>query len=146
MIRQLILFLTLLIVSCIVSVASARAQQSIAAAVNKQCEKELSTYCKGVTLGEGRIASCLYAYEDHLSLACAEAVYDGIMDLQAATANLEVFSRKCASDLLRHCGSVVPGQARLYQCLVENQSKLNDDCSASVKAAEPDMRRLGLLK
>ena len=144
--RQLIVALTLLAVSGIGAVGSAGAQQSIVEAVKKQCEKELNTYCKGVTLGEGRVASCLYAYEDHLSLGCAEAVYDGIMDLQAATANLEVFSRKCASDLLQHCGSVVPGQARLYQCLVENQSKLNGDCAASVKAAEPDMRRLGLLK
>lgn len=142
--RQLIVLASAVV--CIGLVASANAQQSIIDSVNKSCAAELNSYCKGVTLGEGRIASCLYAYEDHLSLQCAEAVYDGVMDLQAATANLEVFAKKCAADLLQHCGSVVPGQARLYRCLVDNQSKLNEDCSASVKAAEPDMRRLGLLK
>jgi len=43
------------------------AQQSLVQGAAEGCKKEIETYCKGVTPGEGRILACLYAYEDKLS-------------------------------------------------------------------------------
>lgn len=134
------------LVGLMLSAVPVLAQQSIADAVKQGCAKELQTYCKGVTAGDGRIASCLYAYEDKLSLQCAVAVYKGVMDLQVATANLEIYARQCSSDLLQYCSAVVPGGGRLYECLTKNKATLTGECSATVKKAEPEMRRLVLVK
>lgn len=126
--------------------APARGEQSIVEAVKQGCAKELQTYCKGVTPGRGRIASCLYAYEDKISLGCAVAVYNGIVDLQTATAHLEYYAQECGSDLLQYCGDVVPGGGRLYQCLAKNKATLTDACRSGLPAAEEEMRKLGLSK
>ena len=120
------------------------AQQSIVAEVNQQCANELKTYCKGVTLGDGRVAACLYAYEDKLSMACAVAVYRGAEDLFKASANLEVYANQCSSDLMQYCSTVQPGGGRLYECIKKNKATLTDTCRAGLKKAEPDMKRLGL--
>ncbi|MDH3317934.1 MAG: cysteine rich repeat-containing protein, partial [Gammaproteobacteria bacterium] len=46
---------------------SVLAAENIVESVAKGCEKELSSYCKNVTVGEGRVLACLYAYGDKLS-------------------------------------------------------------------------------
>lgn len=122
----------------------ALAQQSITAEVNAKCAKELQTYCKGVTLGEGRVAACLYAYEDKLSVQCAVAVYNGVEDFWAANANLQKYAKTCSSDLLQYCSDVPAGGGRLYECIKKNKATLTDACRAALTKAEPDMKRLGL--
>ncbi|MCU0732132.1 MAG: cysteine rich repeat-containing protein [Hyphomonas sp.] len=122
----------------------ALAQQSITAEVNEKCAKELQTYCKGVTLGEGRVAACLYAYEDKLSAQCAVAVYKGVDDFWAANANIQAYAKICSSDLLQYCSDVPAGGGRLYACIKKNKATLTDACRAALTKAEPDMKRLGL--
>lgn len=124
----------------------ARGEQSIVESVLKGCANELRTYCKAVSPGRGRIASCLYAYEDKLSLSCAVAVYNGIVDLQTTTAHLEYYAQECGSDLLQYCGDVVPGGGRLYQCLAKNKATLTDACRSGLPSAEEEMRKLDLTK
>lgn len=134
------------IIALVLAAAPASAQQSIVDAVKQGCAKELQTYCKDVTAGEGRIASCLYAYEDKLSLGCAVAVYNGILDLEEANESLRVYAKQCSSDLLQYCSTAVPGGGRLYGCLVKNKATLTQECSGAVKKAEPQMRKLGIVK
>ena len=128
------------------AVIPASAQQSIVDAVKQGCAQELQTYCKDVTAGEGRIASCLYAYEDKLSLGCAQAVYNGILDLEKANVSLRVYAKQCSSDLMQYCSTVVPGGGRLYDCLKKNKATLTGECSGAIKKAEPQMRKLGIVK
>lgn len=123
---------------------AALAQQSITAEVSAKCAKELQTYCKGVTLGEGRVAACLYAYEDKLSVQCAVSVYNGVEDFWAANANLQKYAKTCSSDLLQYCSDVPAGGGRLYACIKKNKATLTDACRAALTKAEPDMKRLGL--
>jgi hypothetical protein len=68
------------------------------------------------------------------------------MDLQLATANLEIYAKQCSSDLLQYCSNVIPGGGRLYECLSKNKATLTGECSGAVKRAEPEMRRLGIVK
>ncbi len=44
-----------------------QAGDDLLASVGKGCEKELVTYCKDVTPGEGRVLACLFAHGDKLS-------------------------------------------------------------------------------
>jgi hypothetical protein len=128
------------------SVGSASAQQSIVQSVTQGCAKELQTYCKDVTMGEGRVASCLYAYEDKLSLACASSVYRGMVDLEKADVALRIYSKQCSSDLLQYCSAEVPGGGRLFTCLKKNKATLTRDCARALKEGEPHMRKLGLIQ
>lgn len=128
----------------VLSASCASAQQSIVEEVNTKCANELKTYCKGVTLGEGRVAACLYAYEDKLSAQCAVAVYRGVDDFFAANANLRVYTKQCSSDLLQYCSKVPAGGGRLYDCIKKNKATLTDACRDALSKAEPDMKRLGL--
>ena len=124
----------------------ALAQQSIVQDIKQGCAKELNTYCKDVSAGEGRVASCLYAYEDKLTLGCAVAVYNGVLDLQEANESLRIYTKQCGSDLLQYCSAEIPGGGRLYACLVKNKATLTEECSSAVKKAEPQMRKLGIVK
>lgn len=128
----------------LLSAPVANAQQSIVAEVNSKCASELKTYCKGVSLGEGRVAACLYAYENKLSAQCAVAVYRGVEDFFAANANLQVYAKQCSADLLQYCSKVQAGEGRLYECIRKNKATLTDTCRAALSKAEPDMKRLGL--
>jgi hypothetical protein len=134
------------ILAAMTSIGSASAQQSIVQSVNQGCAKELQTYCKDVTMGEGRVASCLYAYEDKLSLTCAAAVYRGVVDLENADVALKIYARQCSSDLMQYCSGEVPGGGRLFGCLKKNKATLTKDCSRALKNGEPMMRRLGLIQ
>ncbi len=126
------------------SVSYAHAQQSIVSEVNTKCANELKSYCKGVLLGEGRVAACLYAYEDKLSTQCAVAVYRGVEDFFAANANLRYYAKQCSADLLQYCSKVPAGDGRLYECIKKNKATLTDACRDALIKAEPDMKRLGL--
>jgi len=43
------------------------AAEQLIDSVKKGCSKELTNSCKEVTLGEGRVIACLYAYSDKLT-------------------------------------------------------------------------------
>lgn len=139
------IFRNLVFVAAILPASTALAQQSITAEVNEKCANELKTYCKGVTLGDGRVAACLYAYEDKLSAQCTLAVYRGVEDFWIANENLKVYAKVCSADLVQYCSTVPAGGGRLFSCIKKNKATLTDACRAALSKAEPDMKRLGLI-
>ena len=50
--------------------AQAQTSDTLADDLKKACNKELTTFCKGVPQGQGRILACLYAFEDKVSDKC----------------------------------------------------------------------------
>jgi len=64
------------------------AQPTLAQQVVAGCGTELESYCKGVTLGEGRLLACLHAYEDKLSSRCDYTLYDAATTLDHAVTAL----------------------------------------------------------
>ena len=137
-------YISMILLTSLFAGTAASAQQSIVGEVSAKCANELQTYCKGVTIGEGRVAACLYAYEDKLSVSCAVAVYDGVRDFFNATKNLDIYAKQCSSDLVQYCSTVVPGEGRLYECIRKNKATLTDSCRAALAKSAPDMKRLGL--
>ncbi len=66
----------------------ATALEDIVDSVATGCEKELSSFCKDVTPGDGRILACLYAHADKISGRCEYAVYDAAAQLERAVSAL----------------------------------------------------------
>jgi hypothetical protein len=97
------------------------------------CKKEIDTYCKGVTQGEGRILACLYAYEDKLSGRCEYALYDAAAQLERVVTALTYLANECRDDLKAYCSNVKPGEGRLINCMKKNDSKLKTRCKTALK-------------
>ena len=111
----------------------ASAQQSLVDSVVKGCDKELKTYCKDVTPGEGRGLACLYAFSDKLSPQCEYALYDAAAQLERAINALAYAANECREDLTKFCADIKPGQGRLLQCIEKNDAKVSARCKTALK-------------
>lgn len=107
--------------------------QAITQKVQKDCQKELDAYCKGVSSGEGRVFACLYAYSDKLSGRCEHALYDAAAQLEKAVAKLNRVADSCANDIAQHCTDIKPGEGRIATCLTKNQDKITPACRQTMK-------------
>jgi hypothetical protein len=111
----------------------ASAQQALVESVVKGCDKELKTYCKDVTPGEGRGLACLYAFSDKLSAQCEYALYDAAVQLERAVNALAYVANECGGDLKTYCSGIKPGEGRLLQCIEKNDAKVSNRCKQALK-------------
>lgn len=116
-----------------VLVLNATAAENIVETVAKGCEKELTSYCKDVTPGEGRILACLYAHSDKLSGQCEYALYDAAAQLERFVAALSYLANECDDDLDKFCTGVAAGEGRLLKCLDDNSAKISARCTQALK-------------
>lgn len=116
---------------CAVSLPAA-ALEEIIESFAAGCEKELTTYCKDVTPGEGRILACLYAHGDKVSGRCEYAVYDAAAQLQRAVSTLAYLANECDADFEKVCGKVELGEGRILTCLKENQAIVTPRCNQAM--------------
>jgi hypothetical protein len=99
------------------------------------CRVELSTFCKDVSPGEGRVLACLYAFQDKLTPRCEYALYDSISQLERTLNNLAYTVTECRDDLKAYCADVKAGEGRLLDCLNRNEDKISIRCSYALKDA-----------
>jgi hypothetical protein len=111
----------------------ASAAEGLIETVAKGCDKEIKTYCKDVTPGEGRVLACLYAHEDKLSGQCEYALYDAAARLQRAITALAYVANECEADLRAFCSDIQPGGGRLLQCIEKNDAKVSKRCKQAMK-------------
>jgi len=121
------------VVSLLLTAGWAQAEDSLVEGVKKACHKELTTFCKGVQPGEGRILACLYAFQDRVSGKCSYAVYDAAAQLEQAATALKFAAAECKDDLLKYCGNVQVGKGRVKACLDKNEKSLSDRCKDALK-------------
>ncbi len=111
----------------------ASAQQSLVDSVVKGCDKELKTFCKDVTPGEGRVLACLYAFEDKLSGQCEYALYDAAVQLERVVNAVAYAANECREELTKYCSDIKPGEGRLLQCIEKNDAKISKRCKQALK-------------
>ena len=116
-----------------VSVSSVWAADDIIETVAKGCEKELTSYCKDVTVGEGRVLACLYAYSDKLTGQCEYALMDAAVQLERFVAALTYVANECDADLDKFCSEVAVGEGRLLNCLELNTEKVSARCNQALE-------------
>lgn len=131
MYRYKILFMSLIMLT--LCIGSAYAETGPIEKVLEGCKKELETYCKGVTPGEGRILACMYAYSDKLSSKCEYALYDAAAQLERAVAALTFVANECKDDLMKFCADVQVGKGRVLDCLEKNEEKISGRCKSALK-------------
>ena len=97
------------------------------------CQQELTTFCKDVTPGEGRVIACLFAYQDKISSRCEYALYDSVGQLDRTLTNLSYAINECRDDLKSYCADTKPGEGRLLDCLSKNETKISNRCNYALK-------------
>lgn len=125
--------IVLAVIMAIGIAGSLSAQESLIDTVANGCKAEITTYCKDVKPGEGRILACLYAYGDKLSGKCEYALYDAAARLERAVAALTYVAKECEADLAANCSGVKAGEGRLLQCLEKNDAKVSQRCKGAIK-------------
>jgi hypothetical protein len=123
----------LVVAGLILTGGRAQAEETLVDSVKKACNKELTTFCKGVVPGEGRVLACLYAFEDKVSDKCAYAVYDAVDQLERAVAALKFAAGECKEDLQKYCADVKPGQGRGLACINKNEKSVSQRCKDALK-------------
>ena len=131
--RKIIFIFLIVFGSALLAAPSALALDKLVASVAKGCEKEITTFCKDVTPGEGRILACLYAHEDKLSGQCEYALYDAAVQLERVVAALTYVANECRDDLKAYCADVKPGEGRLLDCIEKNREKVSDRCMQAIR-------------
>lgn len=111
----------------------ASAQQMLLDSVATGCDKEIKTFCKDVTPGEGRVLACLYSFWDKLSDQCDNALFDAAVQLDRAVATLSYVANECRDDFKNYCDNIQPGEGRLLQCIDRNYGKVSRRCKQALK-------------
>ena len=130
--KMLVVSLSLCLVMLLGGLALAE-EKGLVETVLDGCKKDIETYCKGVTPGEGRILACLYAYQDKLSNRCEFALYDAAAQLERAITALTYLANECKDDLKAYCSDVKPGEGRLINCIDKNMEKVSNRCKQAIK-------------
>jgi hypothetical protein len=126
--------ISLVVLGCMLLLGGmALAEQGPVEIVAEGCKKDIETYCKSVTPGEGRVLACLYAYQDKLSNRCEYALYDAAAQLEKAINALTYLANECRDDLKTFCSDVKPGEGRLIQCIEKNKEKISARCKQAIK-------------
>jgi len=107
--------------------------QDIIAELAEGCGPEIEEFCSRVTLGEGRLAACFYAYEDQLSDKCQHTLYVVSEQLEAAAIVLDYFVEQCGDDIVKLCPDVEAGDGRIVSCLAAQSTALSSSCSDVIK-------------
>jgi hypothetical protein len=97
--------------------------------IQKECKSDLDKYCKDVSPGDGKIASCLDSRGDQLSPSCKKAWTGAKAQIsdQVDSANL-AFRNSCGKDVQKFCKNEPSGRGRLLTCLDGHRNDLSSSC------------------
>lgn len=112
---------------------TAFAADKLTETIKNGCKAELSTYCKDVTPGDGRVLACLYAHSDKLTAKCEYALFDAAAQLEQAINALAYAAYECEDDLEKYCANVPMGEGRLLDCIAKNEKKISKRCQDALK-------------
>ena len=127
------MILVVMVLAMAVCAGASYAQKGPVENVREGCQKELATYCKTVTPGEGRILACLYAHEDKLSGRCVYSLYEAANQLDRAVTALKYVANECKADISSLCADTQPGEGRIIKCLEKNDAKVSSRCKQAKK-------------
>jgi hypothetical protein len=111
------------------------------AKIKTACNEDLTKYCSTVTPGEGRLALCMMAHEDKVSDQCYSAIFDVADGIELAISKVRRAAEACGADMDKICGNVDPGEGRVAQCMVSNNSQLSPGCRTAFADIESRMKK-----
>ena len=87
------------------SFAQSNIRERVAAAVETvegACASDIQNFCGKVTRGEGRLLTCMQAFDDQLSRRCQWALYRVSRNLEGVMNRVERLAEACWNDIETH--------------------------------------------
>ena len=119
---------------------AAFAVEDIVESARVGCQAEISSFCKDVKPGEGRVLQCLSAHEDKLSSRCVYALADGSLQLDRLALAVKYVYVECKTDAQKHCADIPVGDGRIADCLKKNQATLDGKCTQAMKDTQMSVK------
>jgi signal transduction histidine kinase len=127
------------------SQAQSNLRERIATAVETvegACGADVQNFCGKVTRGEGRLLTCMQAFEDQLSRRCQWALYRVSRNLEGAMDRVERLADACWNDIETHCRDA----DRIGQCIMSKRESLSPACGKVASAIRNAMQGLASLR
>jgi hypothetical protein len=93
-------------------------------AIARACAANISTLCKDVQPGGGRIRGCIKAHFGELSGIC-----------RAVVSKAAAIGKACVADVRKLCAGVKPGGGRIEACMKSRMAKISDPCKNALTRA-----------
>lgn len=124
--------------TCVIASTTAKAETiSYADAVTTlatDCGADIQKLCKGLNLGNGRIADCLQQNAAKVSPTCKLTLAGVSASISRREAAQAAYSKICAHDIVQHCPGV-KGDGYQLACLVKTHRIVGEKCNAAITDA-----------
>ena len=127
------------------SLAQSSIRERVAAAVETvegACAKDIQNFCGKVTRGEGRLITCMQAFDDQLSRRCQWALYRVSRHLEGVVDRVERLAEACWSDIEAQCQNA----ERIGQCIMEKRGNLSPACAKVASGLKSAMQGIAGLR
>jgi PRC-barrel domain protein len=103
--------------------------------VEGACAGDIDDFCGRVSPGEGRIALCMAAHEDVLSVRCRFGLHRAARRIKS---DIGQVAETCLKEIQALCGEA----GRIRQCLEQKRGSLSSSCQTIVGAVGERVHRL----
>jgi len=127
------------------SQAQSNIRERVAAAVETvegACSSDVQNFCGKVTRGEGRLLTCMQAFDDQLSRRCQWALYRVSRNLEGVMNRVERLAEACWNDIEANCKDA----ERIGQCIMEKRGSLSPACGKVASGLKSALQGLASLR
>ena len=110
--------------------------------VEGACAGDVQNFCGKVTRGEGRLLTCMQAFDDQLSRRCQWALYRVSRNLEGAMDRVERLADACWNDIETHCRDA----ERIGQCIMSKREQLSPACGKVASTLKKALQGLTSLR
>ncbi|MGR9172372.1 hypothetical protein [Rhizobium sp. KDH_Rht_773_N] len=100
----------------------------------KDCGADIRKLCKGLNLGNNRIADCLAQNAAKVSPACTSTLASVSASIQKREQAQASYGKVCAGDMARRCNGVV-GDGYILACLIKTAKYVSARCNQTISDA-----------
>lgn len=100
----------------------------------KDCGADIKKLCKGINLGNGRIADCLTKNASKVSPTCTSSL-DGVSaSLRQRNDAQTAYTKACQHDIAQHCRGI-KGDGYTLACLIKTERIVSGKCNQAITDA-----------
>lgn len=100
----------------------------------KDCGADIKKLCKGLNLGNNRIADCLAQNAGKVSPTCTSTLASVAASIQKREQAQASYSKVCAGDMARRCNGV-KGDGYILACLIKTTKHVGAQCNQAISDA-----------
>jgi PRC-barrel domain len=102
------------------------------------CAADVARFCGSVTRAEGRVLTCMQAFDDQLSRRCQFALYRASRNLERSLDRVERIADACWSEIEANCVNA----DKVGQCLIEKAASLSPSCRSALDGIRQTLHNL----